>query len=345
MARTLNSAQTNHSVRAADQGLAIERRFTTRGVHPVRRGRVGAPRRVIGDPAKPAFEQRGVEFPKTWSQNATNIVAQKYFRGQLGTPAREHSVKQMVGRVAGTIAAWGREGGYFASADAEAFEAELTPHPRQPDGGLQLAGLVQRRVRGEPAVLGVSAVRRAGLDARGHGPDRRARRGRADRARGLRRQRDDPGVRRQGNGSKPVFAGPLTNGSFVEATRDHVVKAVSERRYRAAVAARRRAAAGMRLHLYRTAQGCWSRAFVAAGAWRLRSLDGLRSSASATDDETAKSSAARPPSPDGYRPMASSASTSTGTNRSLTIEFQVANDESIEWVTEQPRRRAPRRPP
>ena len=82
---------------------------------------------LIGDPAKPAFEQRDVEFPKSWSQNATNIVAQKYFRGPLGSPEREHSVKQMVGRVAGTIAAWGREGGYFASTDdADAFEAELS---------------------------------------------------------------------------------------------------------------------------------------------------------------------------------------------------------------------------
>src|SRR6185437_6263911 len=68
-----------------------------------------------------------VEFPRSWSQNATNIVSQKYFRGQLGSPAREHSVKQMIGRVAGTIASWGAERGYFASdADAEAFEHELT---------------------------------------------------------------------------------------------------------------------------------------------------------------------------------------------------------------------------
>ena len=73
------------------------------------------------------FEQSDVEFPKSWSQNATNIVAQKYFRGQLGSPAREHSVQQMIGRVAGTIADWGRDRGYFASdEDADTFEAELT---------------------------------------------------------------------------------------------------------------------------------------------------------------------------------------------------------------------------
>ena len=111
----------------ADGGLSIRRYFTTRETHPfdavdwdVRNARIGR-----GD--KVSFEQRDVEFPKTWSQNATNIVAQKYFRGQLGSPAREHSVKQMIGRVAGTIAGWGRERGYFATdEDAATFEAELT---------------------------------------------------------------------------------------------------------------------------------------------------------------------------------------------------------------------------
>jgi ribonucleoside-diphosphate reductase alpha chain len=72
------------------------------------------------------FEQKGVEFPKFWSQTATNIVAQKYFRGRMSSPEREQSVKQMIGRVVSTVGAWGREGGYFASEEeAETFEAEL----------------------------------------------------------------------------------------------------------------------------------------------------------------------------------------------------------------------------
>src|SRR5690349_21746300 len=88
--------------------LSIERYFTTPGVHPfdaveweLRDARIGHGDRV-------AFEQPGVEFPKSWSQNATNIVAQKYFRGQVGSPEREHSVKEMVSRVAGTITSWRR---------------------------------------------------------------------------------------------------------------------------------------------------------------------------------------------------------------------------------------------
>jgi ribonucleoside-diphosphate reductase alpha chain len=108
-------------------GLSVRRFFTADRKHPfdaveweLRDARIGHGEHV-------AFEQPGVEFPKSWSQNATNIVAQKYFRGQLGSAEREHSVKQMLSRVAGTIARWGREGGYFASdEDADAFEAELT---------------------------------------------------------------------------------------------------------------------------------------------------------------------------------------------------------------------------
>jgi ribonucleoside-diphosphate reductase alpha chain len=112
---------------APGSALSTRRLFTTAETHPfdaveweTRDARIGHGDRI-------AFEQEGVEFPKSWSQNATNIVAQKYFRGQIGNPAREHSVKQMISRVAGTIAGWGTARGYFASdEDAETFEAELT---------------------------------------------------------------------------------------------------------------------------------------------------------------------------------------------------------------------------
>ncbi|HWC11488.1 MAG TPA: LAGLIDADG family homing endonuclease, partial [Acidimicrobiales bacterium] len=73
-----------------------------------------------------AFEQRDVEFPVSWSQNATNIVAQKYFRGPLGSPERESSLRQVIDRVADTITAWGRKDGYFVDdTEAESFQAEL----------------------------------------------------------------------------------------------------------------------------------------------------------------------------------------------------------------------------
>jgi ribonucleoside-diphosphate reductase alpha chain len=73
-----------------------------------------------------AFEQRDVEFPESWSLNATNIVAQKYFRGTPGTSERETSLRQVIDRVADTIANWGIQGGYFVDdAEAEAFRNEL----------------------------------------------------------------------------------------------------------------------------------------------------------------------------------------------------------------------------
>ncbi len=111
----------------AGSGLSIRRRFTMPGRDPFDTVEWELRDARIGHGDKLAFEQPGVEFPATWSQNATNIVAQKYFRGQLGSPEREWSVRQMITRVAGTIASWGRERGYFASAeDADTFQAELT---------------------------------------------------------------------------------------------------------------------------------------------------------------------------------------------------------------------------
>src|SRR5438874_7358831 len=98
------NAATHTKTPRTGQGVTIGRRFTEPGVHPFDAVEWEIRDALIGDPADPAFEQAGVEFPKAWSQNATNIVAQKYFRGQLGSPQREHSVKQMIGRVAGTIA-------------------------------------------------------------------------------------------------------------------------------------------------------------------------------------------------------------------------------------------------
>src|ERR687892_370698 len=115
------------SVTASGAGVGVPRRFTAADKHPFDCVEWEIRDALIGDPAKPAFEQSGVEFPTSWSQNATNIVSQKYFRGRMDSPERESSVKQMIGRVAGTIAEWGREGGYFATEDdAQAFNDELT---------------------------------------------------------------------------------------------------------------------------------------------------------------------------------------------------------------------------
>ncbi|MGZ4289692.1 MAG: vitamin B12-dependent ribonucleotide reductase, partial [Gaiellaceae bacterium] len=115
-----------NSVLDEDASLAVRRLFTIEGRDPF--DEVEWETRDAHIPGKngPAFEQRAVEFPKFWSQTATNIVAQKYFRGRMSSPERERSVKQMIGRIVGTVGTWGRDGGYFASEDeALTFEHEL----------------------------------------------------------------------------------------------------------------------------------------------------------------------------------------------------------------------------
>jgi len=112
----------------APRGLRFERRYTTPGVHPYDTVEWELRDALItNERGEKIFEQRGVEVPKAWSQTATNVVVSKYFRGHLGGADRERSVRQLLGRVADTITGWGREGGYFASAeDAATFNAELT---------------------------------------------------------------------------------------------------------------------------------------------------------------------------------------------------------------------------
>jgi len=112
--------------RAPGRGLAIERRFTRAGVHPYDEIEWELRDSVIPGEGGNVFEQKGVEVPKFWSQTATNVVASKYFRGKLGSPQRETSVKQIVDRVVDTIARHGAAEGYFASeSDRDAFSDEL----------------------------------------------------------------------------------------------------------------------------------------------------------------------------------------------------------------------------
>ena len=109
-------------------GFPLQRFFTRPGVDPYttveweRRSAV-----ISGEKGEVVFEQHDVEIPKSWSQLATNVVVSKYFRGPIGTPQRESSVRQLIGRVVRTLRAWGEMQGYFtAPGDAEVFADELT---------------------------------------------------------------------------------------------------------------------------------------------------------------------------------------------------------------------------
>ena len=109
-------------------GLTFRRHFTKAGRHPYDEVTWESRSAVINDErGQPVFEQDDIEVPTTWSQTATNIVASKYFRGQLGAPDREKSVRGLISRVVDTIHAWGEAQGYFATAeDLESFCDELT---------------------------------------------------------------------------------------------------------------------------------------------------------------------------------------------------------------------------
>jgi ribonucleoside-diphosphate reductase alpha chain len=314
------------NVTAPGSALAIKRFFTTPGTHPFdavewerRDARIGHGDRV-------AFEQENVEFPKSWSQNATNIVSQKYFRGQLGSPAREHSVKQMIGRVAGTITGWGAERGYFASSeDAEAFEHELTH-----------ILLHQMAAFNSPVWFNVGFEERPQCSAcqpyhalvstpQGMVPI-----GELVAANDVGHEvYDANGTTRilatKANGRKRVLRARLRNGSFVEATPDHVVKAVHERRTAPAWLRMDELRPGMRMHLHphraKVADPIRVVVGVAGDASPLEELTGL------DRVEVAEAALAGWLQADGF------VGQYEGTNRSLTIEFQVANDDEFDWVT------------
>jgi ribonucleoside-diphosphate reductase alpha chain len=111
----------------ASPGLEFPRFFSTAGVDPFDSVEWELRDAIIGnEKGTVVFEQRGVEMPKSWSQQATNIVVSKYFRGHVGSPERERSVKQLIGRVVNTITDWARKQKYFASdAALSAFSDDL----------------------------------------------------------------------------------------------------------------------------------------------------------------------------------------------------------------------------
>src|SRR5262245_42118958 len=123
-----SSAPTDSTARTqASPGLEFPRYFTQAGQDPFDQVEWELRDAIIGnEKGNVVFEQRGVEMPASWSQQATNIVVSKYFRGHVGSPERERSVKQLIGRVVDTITEWARRQKYFASAQAlSAFSDDL----------------------------------------------------------------------------------------------------------------------------------------------------------------------------------------------------------------------------
>ncbi|HEY4811990.1 MAG TPA: vitamin B12-dependent ribonucleotide reductase [Solirubrobacteraceae bacterium] len=315
-------------VSQSDTALSIKRLFTNPGTHPfegveweLRDARIGHGDRV-------AFEQLSVEFPKSWSQNATNIVAQKYFRGQLDSPERESSVKEMISRVAGTITGWGRAGGYFASEDdARAFNHELTyillhqlaafnspvwfnvgfEESPQCSACLPYHALVSTP-QGMIPIGEIVEHEQVGLEVYDSQGSTRV-------------------VAVKDNGRKPVWRVKLRNGSFVEATADHVVKAVAERRTQPQWLRVDQLRPGMRMHLHPHRSKVADPVRVAVGAGGIDTAFDLL-------DETDRVAVAEAALAGWLQADGFVGQYASGTNRSLTLEFQVATDDEFDWISE-----------
>jgi ribonucleoside-diphosphate reductase alpha chain len=312
----------------ADGGLSIRRYFTDGRTHPfdaieweIRDARIGHGDRV-------SFEQRDVEFPVSWSQNATNIVAQKYFRGQLGSPVRERSVKQMIGRVAGTIAGWGAERGYFASdEDAATFEHELTHILLHQLAAFNSPVWFNVGFEESPQCSACLPGRALVSTPQGMVPIGEI----VEQAQVGREVYDSAGTTRvvavKHNGRKPVRRVRLRNGGFIEATPDHVVKAVAERRMTPEWLRVDQLEVGMQLHLHPHRAKIQSGAPVTVGGG-ISLPDEPAEFEPADELEISEAALAGWLQADGFVGQYE-----TGTNRSLTLEFLTANDDEFEWVS------------
>lgn len=284
-----------------------------------------------------SHEEKGCEFPIFWSANAANIAGSKYFRGRLGSDARERSVKQMIGRVVSTIRAWGLKFGYFDSeTEAEIFSDELThillfqkaafnspvwfnlgveEHPQcsacqpyralvsAPAGFFPIGEIVEKNMIGLPVYdsCGITRV-----------------------------------VAVKNNGTKAVYRVTLGNGSFVEATGDHLVRAVDERRTSPQWLRVDQLKRGMRMHLYphreilspsTMAQVVTHENIAVAGSEDVITRQIVATGMPLTELEVSKAALAGWLQADGFVGQYRK-----GTNRSLTAEFIAVTKEEQQWI-------------
>src|SRR6266545_596642 len=312
--------------------LAVKRYFTIPGRDPFDEIEWETRDAFIPGKDKPVFEQKDVEFPKFWSQTATNIVAQKYFRGRMSSPERERSVKQMIGRVVSTIGTWGRDGGYFATEDeAQTFEDELKAILVNQLAAFNSPVWFNVGFEEKPQCSACQAY-----DALVSTPDGMVPIGELVEGDQIGREvYDSHGVTRivavKHNGRKPVYRVTLRNGQFVEATADHVVKAVRERRTEPGWLRLDQLEVGMRMHLYPHRAKVAGRALVAAGAGSLADEPSDTIGLETSEEQIvarAEAALAGWLQADGFVGQYE-----TGTNRSLTIEFQVADEDEYAWVS------------
>ncbi|HUY97772.1 MAG TPA: vitamin B12-dependent ribonucleotide reductase [Verrucomicrobiae bacterium] len=320
---------------ARGRGLRVERRYSRPGVHPF--DEVEWEQRtasIANEKGEAVFVQEDIEVPRSWSQLAANVVVSKYFRGLLGTPDRERSARQLIGRVADTIRDWGRQGEYFASDDdLDAFHAELC------------AILVnQIAAFNSPVWFNLGAEPRPQVsacqpyDALVSTPSGMVAIGELVSGRAVGREvYDAEGVTRivavASNGVKPVRRVRLRNGSFVEATPDHMVLAVRDRGTAPAwiPVADLRPGMRLRLHPHRARVAAPALVGVSSGGHGRDIVRWLDTAGEAADSDNRQVSAAAVAGwlqADGVADLCERA-----TDRLLAIDLHVADANEFDWVS------------
>lgn len=298
--------------------------------------------KIVKSNGEVVFEQVDVEVPDFWSQTATDIVASKYFRGKLNSPERETSARQMVNRVANTIAGWGFNDGYFASEQDHLnfqndlrwllinqygafnspvwFNVGVYDRPQcsacqpfralvsSPLGFFKVGEIVENNLIGLPVYDSSGTTKIIAV---------------------------------KNNGTKRVYKVILKNGAFIEATGDHLIKAVHERRTNPVWVRTDQLKKGMRLHLYphrAIVKKEVTFAYQPKPLFSALTADGqisayprpiLEPELKQLDFQLEISEAALAGwlQADGFVGQYK-----TGTNQSLTIEFLAVNDKEKEWI-------------
>lgn len=318
------------------RALPLKRRFTKAGIHPFDEIEWRM-HKVLVRGSNGSKEERELEFPAFWSDNAASIAGSKYFRGRIGSPERETSVRSMISRVVSVIRAWGRDFGYFSTEDEAAiFADELTHILLHQKAAFNSPVWFNVGVEDPPQCSACQPYRALVSTPAGFYPIGKIV---EENLIGL-PVYDSHGITQvvaiKNNGIKKVYKVALRNGTYIEATGDHQVRAVHERRTTPQWFRVDELKTGMRLHLYphreiseRQADFSFfsdTNSYSEIGGetlTRTRSLVGVGTSSL----EISEAALAGWLQAGGFVGQYH-----TGTNNSLTIEFVAVTEEERQWI-------------
>jgi len=316
--------------------LPLKRRFTKAGVHPFDEIEWRM-HKVLVRGSNGSKEERELEFPAFWSDNAASIAGSKYFRGRIGSPERETSVRSMITRVVSVIRAWGRDSGYFSTEDeAVVFADELTHILLHQKAAFNSPVWFNVGVEDPPQCSACQPYRALVSTPAGFYPIGKIV---EENLIGL-PVYDSRGITQvvavKNNGIKKVYKVALRNGTYIEATGDHQVRALHERRTTPQWFRVDELKTGMRLHLYphreiserqiNSSLFSGTNSYSEIGGQTLtRTISPVGVGTSSL--EISEAALAGWLQADGFVGQYH-----TGTNNSLTIEFIAVTEEERQWI-------------